>query len=88
MYDIRECKNLVICPQSPWRKLTVYTRVTTGSDGKPVAFCNGCGECSNTTVCLKCQAAIAQMYMRGEPFPAEPFAPPIRRFGETGQAPE
>ena len=86
--NIKQCQNLVICPQYPARHLTVYTSVAADRDGNPVAFCNGCEECSNTAVCMKCQAAIAQMYMRGEPFPTEPFAPPIHRFAEADQAPE
>ena len=86
--DVKEYKNLVICPQHPWRKLTVYTRVAIAAGGKPVAFCNGCDECSNTTDCQKCRAVITQMYMHGESFPTESFAPPIHRFDETGRAPK
>ena len=36
MADIRECSNLVICPQSPWRHLTVYTKVTKDKTAIPL----------------------------------------------------
>ena len=88
MPDIRECSNLVICPQSPWRQLAVYTKVTKDNDGNPFAICNGCDECNNSIVCMKCIASITQMYMRGESFPPEPFAPPIHRFDAADQAPQ
>ena len=88
MAEIRKCSNLVICPQSPWRNLTVYTKVTKDKDGNIVAFCNGCDECNNSTVCMKCTAVITQMYMRDESFPPEPFALPIHRFDAASQAPK
>ncbi len=88
MAEIRECSNLVICPQSPWRQLAVYTKVTKDNDGNPFAICNGCDECNNSIVCMKCIASITQMYMRGESFPPEPFAPPIHRFDAADQAPQ
>ena len=88
MADIRECRNLVICPQSPWRNLTVYTKVTKDKDGNPFAICNGCDECNNSIMCMKCTAVITQMYMHGESFPPEPFAPPIHRFDAVDQAPK
>ena len=88
MADIRECSNLVICPQSPWRHLTVYTKVTKDKDGNTVAFCDGCDSCSGSIICMKCVAAITQMYNHDESFPPEPFAPPIHRFDAADQAPK
>lgn len=88
MADIRECSNLVICPQSPWRHLTVYTKVTKDKDGNTIARCNGCDSCSGSIICMKCVAAITQMYTHDESFPPEPFAPPIHRFDAADQAPK
>lgn len=88
MADIRECSNLVICPQSPWRHLTVYTQVTKDIAGNTVGFCNGCDCCSGSIICMKCRAIIAHMYTHDESFPPEPFAPPIHRFDAADQAPK
>jgi hypothetical protein len=80
MHDIRECRTVVICPLYPWHRETIYTKVTTDADGRPFAHCNGCDNMNTCVTCQRCTATITLMYMSGEPFPTQPFSPPLDRF--------
>lgn len=80
MSEIKNCKVAVVCPYIPSRNEIIYTKVTTGPDGEPFAVCHGCTNTNSSITCQRCMATITLMYMEKEPFPKQPFFPPLNRF--------